>query len=305
MTRDTDNDSGFRWGPFNLQGTEPWRLLTEQRGGSVIYPYKSTSTQKHSQHITDIDQRLPVIHKGNHFTKFTHPRDYDRTCDWFWWDNCLLPQIMDLTDDKQWTRIVFRGCFPDEITITDRELTEHIYTIESRIGHSLETVVPQHTARSDGRRVLYLEPNPNPLWHYYGVSQAELRRGIEIECLRQGLELVVRSKPSRPQRRQDPLRELLRQKWHSVITVHSAATAEVVASGLPCVQLGQGAYPRETMSWPQFCAGVLFVSTESQRQQRTRELAISVWHKQQLLEGTWQPQIVRQSQPQTLWNLYD
>lgn len=298
-----DKDSGFKWGPFNLRGEEPWSLYTEQRGGSVIYPY--TGTAKHSQHISQVKTDQPIIHKGNHFQRFTHPRDYPMTCDWFWWDNCVLPQIMDLTDDKQWTRIVYRGCFPDEITVPEADLDQHIASIETQIGHSLESVIPQHEARSDGRRVLYLEPNENPLLHYYGISKQDLRVRIQIECLRQGLELVVRSKPSRPQRKQQPLTELLRQPWHSVITVHSAATAEVISSGLPCVQLGQGAYPRETMTWSHFCAGTLFASTPAQRQQRTRELCVSVWHKTQLLEGTWQPQLVRQQQPQTNWNLYD
>lgn len=299
-----DNDSGFKWGPFELRGKEPWRLTTEQKGGSVVYPY-AVGTPKVSQHCRSVDQQHSIIHKGNHFSDFTHPRDYLDTTDWFWWDNCLWPQLMDMTRDKQWTRMVYRGCFPDQIHSDPESTALRLEQIEQISGQAVHKIMQCAPSRSDGRRVLWLQPNPNPLQHYYATSQQAVKAVLEQACEQQGLQLTTRFKQGRTQRQQDPLTAVLEEPWHSVITMHSAATAEVVCAGLPCVQLGQGAYPRETMRFTQWSGGEVWVAPLEQRQQRTLALAATVWHKQELLEGTWQPKLVRTQTPQTKWSIYD
>jgi len=304
-----DYDSGFRWGPFEIQdqGTGLRPLRIQQWGGCVRYPYEPSEV-KHSQHISQVNTLRPIIHKGCHYgSEFTHPRDYPDHTEWYFWDNCLIPEYQTPPHDqpgKNWCRLVFRGCFPGDYLGRDQDLTEHEHRVTDRLGHTWDQRLQFRENRSRGSRVLLCLSTESMSPSYYGHTQSEIIQRVQGECQRQGLDLHLRPKQPRNIRRR--LEDQLEGEWRCVIASHSAIVGESLKLGYPTVSLGQSAYPRECLTWPEFCEGGTLTLDPQRVRQRTRELLALTWHKRELLEGTWCHHRIRicQFRPQEQWQLW-
>ena len=290
----SNEDSGFKWGPFNLQGPRPWILKTEAWGGSVKYPY---SRPKISQQITDVDLTQPIIHKGNDFACFTHFRDYPSDTQVYFWDNCLLPQFMQTsganpTGTKTWTRIVYKSQFPGRFTGTERDLQLNEQRVNREIQRqgqgTWQDTVKRPWLKTSKTRCLLALPSEECLIHYYQQTLDDLVKAVTTQCESLGYDLVIRPKVDRRRRSQNTLEDQCRAENISVVIgVHSAVAHEAVNLGMAYVALGQHPLALIATSWREFTRGEILWPTEEAVDQRTRELLLTVYSKHELLEGTW------------------
>ena len=311
-----NDDSGFRWGPFNLRGPRPWPLRIQQQGGAVIYPYQDQHRTKRSHGPRAVDPNLPIIMKGNFFEDFTHIRDFsDREV--YYWDNCLLPQLMYMNPanprgNKVWCRLVRGSTAPGLYTQTDTEIELH----ETRVNEWLqkesqgvtrswsEVCRVYRPVKSRAPRVLLCLSQTLTLQAYYGESRSELEQEIRKICDSQGWELTVRFKRDRRYREQHSLTDLLmREPFHIAICTHSAAALEILATGTPVMSLGAECSHHLSTSWDQFCAGVVRECTEQEVYDQMRRTLSTVFHKQELLSGSWSQVNINCYRPYDQWRL--
>lgn len=320
-TMKSDSDSGFRWGPFNLEGARPWRLRIQQRGGSVVYPYPDREP-KVSQHISDCDTTKPIIHKGNHFSQFTHPRDYPPNCEFYFWDNCLLPQLMYRTEanptgTKQWTRIVYRSTVSIDNQATESELDLHERRVNDRLRHMSggrtqswrDVIKILRPCEPRGRTILLALSSDNAIQHYYGVTNQELEQRVRSVCQRRGWLLDIRRKPARAAREQGGsiTDQLLSKDYYGVVCTHSALAIEAICAGTPVVGLGATAIRGSTSRWWEFEADYFLAQVAPLHvEQRIQQLLCHTWHKDELMAGTWSqsPDLTRHT-PYTDWEIFD
>ena len=318
----SDSDSGFRWGPFNLQGSPPWPLRIEQWGGSVIYPHTVSDQGKQSHDLSQVDTTKPIIHKGNHFTNFTHPRDYPPDCQWYFWDNCLIPQLMYCTEanptgTKQWTRVVYRSTVAVDNQCTESELEAHERRVNDRLRFlsggrttSWRDVVKIHRpCEPRGRTILLALSSDNAIQHYYGVTNQELIRRVQAVCQRRGWALDTRSKPSRAQREHGGsiTDQLLAKDYYAVVCTHSAAAIEILCAGTPCVGLGATALHGSTSRWWEFEMDYFLAQVAQEHiELRIQHLLAHTWHKEELLRGDWSlsPDLQRHT-PYDRWDIFE
>ncbi len=298
-----DQDSGFKWGCFEIHdrkelgGRRP--LQIRQRGGVVHYPY-TTGVTKHSQHVSQVDQSRPLIHKGNHFQAFTHTRDYLPDTEWYFWDNSAIPQLMEPevsgSQGKSWCRIIRGSTQPGWVWATESQLTEH----ERRVNQDLamisddrirdwHDVIKISTRPTQGTEILLVMPSEAALWHWYGVQPQELIDRCDSVCVRWGLRLTVRPKPSRPQRylKGHSLREQITQDTRAVVCVNSCAAIEALCAGVPVVALGYHNIDSLATPWQHFEMNWWCPPEPLWVEQRLRHLLTVCWLKRDLLEGTW------------------
>ena len=313
-------DSGFRWGPFNIQGDKPWRLKIQQLGGSVYYPYEYKAREvKISHGPRDADLSLPIIMKGNHFEAFTHARDLE-TAEWYYWDNCLIPQLMSRseanpTGNKDWTRLVYKSTAPERITASDGELSQHLARVNHHIhrisnGHSrsLWDVVPVKPVTVRGTRILVCLSAQLTISKWYAESLADLRARIESWAHPRGYSVEYRDKQSRQHRTgtRSLTHQLLTNDYRFVICTHSASAIEILATGTPVVALGAEAAHDLNTPWTKMLNDELTTPTADDIQNQILRLLPTVWHKQELLTGDWSMSYNSQcQQPYTRWKLYD
>lgn len=314
------DDSGFRWGPFNIQGPRPWSLKIKQIGGSVYYPYEYDARKAKKSHgPQDADLTQPIIMKGNHFEQFTHARDLE-TAEWYYWDNCLIPQLMYASaanpyGDKAWTRLVYKSTAPEQITASDSELqqhlnrvNEHIHRISHSRSHSLWDVVPVKPVRVRGTRILVCLSAQLTISKWYNADLAELRNRIESWAGPRGYSVEYRDKIARKDRvgTQTLTHQLLTNDYRFVVCTHSASALEVLATGTPVVALGAEAAHTCNTTWSKMLNDELTTPTEDDVRSQIIRILPTVWHKQQLLTGDWSLSYTTDSQqPYTKWRLYD
>lgn len=312
------DDSGFRWGPFSIVGPKPWSLRIQQLGGSVYYPYASHPGRAKISHGPDqVDLSLPIIMKGNYFENFTHIRDL-KDAEVYYWDNCLIPQFMykspaNPRGDKIWTRLVYRSTAPREITATESSLREHELRVNTWIKQESQgtkshwqDLCPVQDVQPRGRKILVLLSQAQTISHWYpGQSLADLRARIERVCLRLNLEVEYRDKLARKFRDgQGRLDHQLAQGYRAVICTHSAAALEVLATGTPVIALGAEAAHGLNTSWAEFTQDQYQCPQEDQILEQMRRILTTVWHKQELLTGSWSWTYDPQEQvPYTEWKL--
>lgn len=318
----SDQDSGFRWGPFEIhddpkfEGRRP--LYIQQKGGCVHYPYKVWSNQKESQHISQVDTTKPIIHKGNHFGHFTHARDYPDGTEWYFWDNCLLPQLMYKTEAnpegaKQWARIVYKSTMPGQCRFTEHDLDQHEYRVNSRIRqitggriNSWEELCPIKTRPTEGDRVLLALSSDQALWHWYGLTPRDIESRVRSVCDRWGWQLDLRLKPDRRSRENGgSIRDQLRaQTYRCVVTLNSAAAIECLAEGVPVVALGAHSLNTMITPWQEFEKNWFCPPVEEWVRHRMREMLCLTWHKDELLDGSWSlSRQTQQVEPFNRWSI--
>ncbi len=301
----SDQDSGFRWGPFELHDQEQFKgrrpLYIEQKGGCVHYPYAVDPNNKRSHHISEVDTSKPIIHKGNHFGHFTHFRDYPEDCEVYFWDNCLLPQLMYRNEanpagDKNWTRIVYRSTMPGWVHSTEDRLQWHEDRVNARLQkdsrgqiQSWRDIIRIETRQTEGDRVLLALPSDNALLHWYGVSRSTIIEKTQAVCDRWGWQLVIRDKPQRRDREnggsiQDQLRA---DRYRCMVTVNSASAIEALCLGVPVVALGAHSLGTQAMTWELFEKNWFCPPVVEWVDLRIRQLLCLTWHKDELLDGTW------------------
>ena len=312
------DDSGFKWGPFSIVGPKPWRLQIQQLGGSVLYPHEHhPSRAKISHGPRDVDLSLPVIMKGNYFEAFTHARDLEAT-DWWYWDNCLLPQLMTPSPanprgEKVWCRLVYKSTAPQEFQGTEQALEQEEQRVnywirresQGRQGDWRDSVRIEFTGRTS-RRVLVCLSSTQLLSHWYGEDLSELRQRVLRVCQLRGWEPVFRDKPPRNQRQgtQSLGHQLRSEPWRCVICTHSAAPAEVIEQGIPCVALGAQAIGELATTWQEFTEDQLRTYTRDQALQALRRILPLTRHKQELLTGSWSQDYQCLHQAYDKWTLY-
>lgn len=319
----SDQDSGFRWGPFEIrddpsfQGRRPLRI--QQKGGCVYYPY-AQDLGKVSQHISDVNTEKPIIHKGNHFGHFTHARDYPSHCEWYFWDNCLLPQLMYRTEanpegGKQWARIVKGSTMPGWITVSEDRQQYHSDRINDRLKSMSQGKIRDwqqlcriETRPTGGRRVLLALSSELAVKHWYGLSSTEVEKRVREVCDRWGWHLDIRPKPDRRSREQghsiqDQLQSL---DYRCVVTVNSTAAIECLSLGVPVVALGAHNIASQCTPWKLFERNWFCPPVPEWVRLRQQQLLALTWHKQELLDGTWalSPE-VQCAEPFTKWSLFD
>ena len=300
-------DSGFRWGPFEIHDhprhDDRRPLKIKQKDGCVYYPHEYPSTAlnpKRSHGPCDVDLSKPIIMKGNHFEDFTHARDLDAAPEWYYWDNCLLPQFMDhpdLPQGKHWCRLVYRSAFPWEILPTEQSIEQdttrinHLLTKHSqgRITDWQQIIEVRPMQFQDSKTVLLCESQANTLWAWYGKTPQEIRAAVQRVCDKKGLTLEVRPKPSRPSRtgERSLWHQLTTKSYHAVVCTHSAAAIEALCSGTPVVALGAHAVKRMSTSWQDFEHGYMVMPCREHILWRCQQLLTTVYHKDELLSGTW------------------
>lgn len=289
--KNTWEDSGFKWGAFDLIGERPWRLQIEQQGGSVRYPYDTRDT-KHSQHVRAC-QGQQVIVKGNWAEDHSHPRQY-QDLDSYYWDNCLLPQLMTTPRPRSsrdwWTRLVKGGPFPGRYLGTERELQAR----EHRVNQLLQALGQARRWRDlikvnpfgyDDNTVIWLRPQSQVLEWYYGISTDRVERWLIKECASRGLRLVTRPKPARHMRvgEHGVYAECRRLRPRYVVGVHTAAAAEVLCAGTEFIAIGQTAFMGMTSSFDHSAC-----PTPDEVIERCRELLLVSRNKGlELLNGDW------------------
>ena len=314
------HDSGFKWGPFNIQGPRPWPLKIQQQGGAVYYPYPyHPRRDKVSHGPLDADLTQPIIMKGNHFEQFTHARDL-KDAEWYYWDNCLLPQLMypsaaNPHGDKDWTRLVYQSTAPAEITATEGELdqhlarvNEHIHRISNGAKSTLWDIVPVKPVRVRGTRILVCLSAQLTISKWYDESLAELRNRIESWAHPRGYTVEYREKLPRNKRQgtSSLTHQLTEQDYRFAVCTHSASALEVLATGTPVVALGAEAAHTLNTTWQQMQNDQLTTPTEDDVRSQILRILTTVWHKQELLTGDWSLSYNSQGQrPYTKWKLYD
>jgi len=299
-----DDDSGFKWGPFNIIGPKPWRLKIVPWQGSVVYPYSNPAFRakvSHGPHQFDPD--MPVICKGNNMSDFTHPDTYPDHTEWYYWDNSLLPQFMtncaaNPRGEKVWTRLVYRGIFPGRYRGTEQELEQREREINDLIRRLANGVAYRW---QDIVRIDYIEYNPRPRillclpsadipWHYYKQPMNQIIDTIRQIADYRGLQLDIRHKPARRNRLgQASINYQLEQgQYLAVIGIHSAIGAEVVARGVPYVSLGQHSLADLAYTLEDLANLDLTPRPQEQVYQRLRQLLLLTRSKPlELISGTW------------------
>lgn len=321
MRGQKDDDSGFKWGPFNIEGPKPWRLKIVSWQGSVVYPYLNpTFRHKVSHGPHQFRQDQPVICKGNNMGDFTHPDIYNTACEWYYWDNSLLPQFMNPCaanprGDKIWTRLVYRGIFPGRYLGTEQELAERehkvnelIRQLANGVRHRWQDVVRiDYVDYRPRRRILLCLPSADIPWHYYRQPMNLIIEHIRQLALHKGWELVVRHKPARRNRLGQASidYELLHGQYLAVIGIHSAIGAEVLARGVPYVALGQHAMGSLAFSLDDLVEEQVYQVDLASVYQRFRELLLLTRSKPlELLTGTWSlDNYEKLFEPLTTWRI--
>jgi len=314
------DDSGFRWGPFNILGDKPWKLKIQQMGGSVCYPYDYNPRHAKISHGPgDADLSKPIIMKGNHFENFTHARDLG-LANWYYWDNCLVPQLMYPSEanpcgGKDWTRLVYRSTAPAEITATEGELAQHLARVNEHIrristgaSRSLWDVVPVKPVSVRGTRILVCLSAQLTIAKWYDAGLADLRNRIESWAHPRGYTVEYRDKQDRKSRQgtHSLTHQLLTQDYRFVICTHSASALEVLATGTPVVALGAEAAHDLKTPWAKMLNDELTTPTEDDVRNQILRILPTVWHKQELLTGDWSLSYNQQGQqPYDRWKLYD
>ena len=314
------DDSGFRWGPFNILGNKPWPLRIQQLGGSVYYPYDYHPRRAKISHgPTDADLTKPIIMKGNHFEAFTHARDLANT-EWYYWDNCLVPQLMSPSaanphGEKHWTRLVYRSTAPEAITATEGELAQHLLRVNEQIrrisngsANSIWDIIAVKPVRVRGTRILVCLSAQLTISKWYNESLADLRARIESWATPRGYTVEYREKTARKHRvgTESLEHQLLNNDYRFVICTHSASALEVLATGTPVVALGAEAAHGLNTPWTKMLNDELTTPTEDDIRSQITRMLTTVWHKQELLTGDWSLSYNKLSQrPYTKWTLYD
>ena len=314
------DDSGFRWGPFEIHGEKPWPLRIQQLGGSVYYPYDYHPRRTKISHgPCDADLSKPIIMKGNHFDAFTHARDLG-LAEWYYWDNCLIPQLMyrnaaNPHGDKDWTRLVYRSTAPSEITATDSELAQHLSRVNETIRRissgaksSLWDILDVKPVTVRGTRILVCLSAQLTISRWYNENLADLRHKIESWAQARGYTVEYREKLARNQRTgtRSLTHQLLNEDYRFVVCTHSASALEVLATGTPVVSLGAEAAHSLNTPWSKMLNDELTLATEDDVRGQILRILTTVWHKQELLTGDWSLSYNRQcQQPYTKWQLYD
>lgn len=163
----TWEDSGFKWGAWDLEGDRPWPLKTQQLGGSVRYPY-DPQLPKHSQHIRQCHARGGIVLKGNWAEDHSHPRLWQHL-ESYYWDNCLVPQLMRNPPqpgaEHWWTRLVYRSVFPGRYLGTEQQLVEREREVNEMLSQQWsrpmtwrDLVGIDLEPRSKTRSVIYCRP---------------------------------------------------------------------------------------------------------------------------------------------------
>lgn len=311
-----NDDSGFRWGPFNLSGPRPWPLRIQQQGGAVIYPYRDQGREKRSHGPRAVDPNLPIIMKGNFFEDFTHIRQFAAS-EVYYWDNCLLPQLMyenpaNPRGAKVWCRLVQGSTAPGLYTQTEPEIQAHETRVNDwlrresrdRVRDWRDLCRVYRPVKSRSRRVLLCLSQTLTLQAYYGESRSEIEQRIREVCQSQGWELVIRHKRDRRHRQQHSLTDLLlREQFHLVICTHSAAALEILATGTPVMSLGAECSHHLSTTWQEFCQGEVRECTEQQVLDQMRQTLCTVFHKQELLSGSWSQVNINCYRPYDQWRL--
>lgn len=311
------DDSGWRWGPFELTGDRPWSLKADFLGGQVSYPYPDFIA-KQSQHISQCTGTGAIICKGNHVQHFTHPGDYvDR--EWYYWDNCLLPQFMmpnpaNPRGEKVWTRLVYKSPFPGRYRGTDDQLRDREQKINDMLSEQAKTAMtwqdlclpslkPRHT-RPCVLLCLCSEQMPQL---YYGVSLKEIQQAVDTVCQKRGWQLITRPKPSRKARLGDQSIGAWIDQYQPMtcIGIHSAIGAECLALGVPYVSMGLHALDTLATTWHEFQRGEFRQPQRRQVERRFLELlCVSRNKTQELLTGTWSLDRYEQNfEPLTEWRI--
>lgn len=314
------DDSGFRWGPFNIQGPRPWRLQIQQLGGSVYYPYPYHPRRTKISHgPLDADLAQPIIMKGNYFEAFTHAQDL-AGAEWYYWDNCLVPQLMypspaNPHGDKHWTRLVYKSTAPAEITATEGELDQHLHRVNEQIrrisygsAKTIWDIIPVKPVRVKGTRILVCLSAQLTISKWYNENLADLRNQIESWALARGYTVEYRNKTARKHRvgAQSLEHQLLNNDYRFAVCTHSAAALEVLATGTPVVALGAEAAHGLNTPWTKMLNDELTTPTEDDIRSQILRMLTTVWHKQELLTGDWSLSYNTNSQqPYTKWTLYD
>lgn len=297
-----DDDSGWKWGPFEIWGAKPWSLRIQQRGGTIYYPYH-TNREKQSQHLRAVNQQRPIIVKGNHVGDFTHPRLFEQTTEWYYWDNCLLPQLMqpnvaNPSGSKIWTRLVYQGVFPGRFlgTESDLEQAEHRVNrlIQAESGglqvRWQDIVKIRPLEAQPQRRLLFCLPSLDIPWLYYHTAMNTVLESVRQTARDLDYELIIRHKPARQQRRGAGSidHELEQGQYCAVIGIHSAIGIEVTSRLVPYIALGQ--HSLDTLAWSLEDLREDRIQSPDPQQvlQRQRELLLTTRSKtQELLTGTW------------------
>lgn len=317
----SDKDSGFKWGPFEIHDTPKFRgrrpLVTQQKGGCVYYPYEPRPDFKYSQDISQVDTSRPIIHKGNHYERFTHPRDYPEGCEWYFWDNCLLPELMyrspaNPEGGKYWARVVPGSMMPGWVYAQDTDLDYHSRRVTDLVRfHAAnkqivwQDLAPVRTRQTQGHKVLLALPSPNNLHYLSGGTIQTLINRVQAVCDRWGWSLVTRSKPSRRSRENGgSIREQLRQgDYRCVVTVNSASGIECLAEGVPVVALGLHSLGSLATTWQEFESNSLAPPVREFVELRQLQLLTMTWHKDELIDGTWHTHPRLTTEPNNTWNL--
>ncbi len=309
----TWEDSGFRWGAFDLRGERPWSLRITQHGGSVIYPYPVTPGQKQSQHVRSCAAGSIIV-KGNWREDHSHPKQYEHL-DSYYWDNPLLPQL--ITEPRPtkatdwWCRLVYGGPFPGRYLGGDAELLKRERAVNEMLqqlgqASSWRDLITVNDFGWESNTVVWLRPHSEVLEWYYGETRDTVEQRLRDRCLEFGYTFEVRPKPSRPQRfGSHSLYEYCRQRRpRCVVGVHTAAAAEVLAAGTEFVAIGQTAFEGMTTSLAKIRANYPPPSKE-QVLRRCRELLLTTRNKGlELLEGQWSLDLYeRLFERQTRWHI--
>lgn len=312
-----NDDSGFRWGPFNILGPRPWPLRIQQQGGSVYYPYRDTHRQKHSHGPRAVDPTLPIIMKGNFFEDFTHIRDFALS-EVYYWDNCLLPQLMytnpaNPRGSKVWCRLVQGSTAPGGYTGSDQQYQEHQLRVNDWLQRESQGQVRDwreicrvyRPVRSRAPRVLLCLSQFQTLQHYYGESRSDIEQAVREICYQRNWQLVIRDKRDRRHREQHSLTDqLLSEDYHCAICTHSAAALEILATGTPVVSLGAEVAHHLSTTWSEFRDGAVREASKEEVEAQMLKTLSTVFHKQELLSGSWsQVNITTCYDPYDQWRL--
>lgn len=321
MTRAKDDDSGFKWGPFNLQGPKPWRLKIVPWQGSVVYPYSNPAFRakvSHGPH--QFDPTLPVIHKGNNMGDFCHPLTYPEHTEWYYWDNSLLPQFMNPcaanpSGAKVWTRLVYKGIFPgryigteDLLEQREREINHLIRQLANGVAYRWQDIVRiDYIEYRPRARILLCLPSADIPWHYYKQPMNQIIDTIRQIADQKHWQLDIRYKPARRNRTGEASidYQLEQGQYLAVIGMHSAIGAEVIARGVPYVALGQHALADLALTLEDLVQERIAPRDPDSVYQRLRQLLLATRSKPlELLSGTWSlDNYEKQFEPLTTWRI--
>ena len=297
------NDSGYRWGPFALSGNGPWRLRAQHLGGDVIYPYP-TGGEKQSQGPEVLEPNTNYIYKGNLYENHTHPMHFPQGSNFYFWDNCLIPQIQhESPNPTHWCRLVYNSAFPH----TFRTDTAHRArrTVKNFTPRSIEHIAPYQSSTQRTKRILWARSSNAALRAWYGVEHRELELAIHKLTKHLGCELIQRIKPPRTSRQQGNtlVDEILHTKPQLVIVTHSAGAFESASTGTPTLALGGNTLGPYNMSYEQAWEGNHNTINVSQYLEILENTLHTVYHKQtELFTGNYDLTELHNTEPYQDWS---